>query len=133
MTTVDVWWCGNAGWSFEGVELQSSLRGITNYQQTQGSGFPVSKFVYPSIHLYLYTTIISELTGVHIGVGGEKDTKASLVVDGHAGSVVAAHIDAVSQHEGAGLRVEHVGGRRVHVPRHQLERHLGRRWRRRKS
>ncbi|MPC15556.1 hypothetical protein E2C01_008352 [Portunus trituberculatus] len=64
---------------------------------------------------------IAVLTRIHVSVGGEEDAQTRLVVDRHAGSVVAAHVDAVCKLEGARLRVEHVCRGRVHVARHQLE------------
>jgi len=40
-----------------------------------------------------------------IGVGGEEDAEACFVVDGLAGGVLSAGIDAIGQHKSSGLRV----------------------------
>lgn len=61
------------------------------------------------------------LTGVHVGVGGEKHTQPRLVIDRHAGDVSTAHVDAVREHECTRLGIEHVSWRGVHVASHQLE------------
>ena len=71
------------------------------------------------------TNKLDLFTLAFVGVGGEEDAEAGLVVDGLAGGVFAARVDAVGQHQGSGLRVEHVRRRRVHEARHHLERHLG--------
>lgn len=39
------------------------------------------------------------LTWIIFGAGGEEDTQSRLIVDGHAGPIVPAHVDAVRQHE----------------------------------
>lgn len=45
------------------------------------------------------------LTWILVGVGGEENTEAGLIVDGHAGGVPFAHIDAIRQLEGTRLGV----------------------------
>ena len=58
---------------------------------------------------------IVALTVVAVGVGGEEDAESGLVGDGAAAGVVPARVQAVGQHEGARLRVQHVGGAGVDV------------------
>ena len=52
---------------------------------------------------------------------GEENAEAGFIVDGLAGGVATAGVDAVGEHEGAGLGVEHVRGGRVHISCHHLE------------
>ena len=56
-----------------------------------------------------------------VSAGGEEDAQPGLVVDGLAGGVSAAGVDTVGEHEGTGLRVEHVGGSGVDVAGDHLE------------
>ena len=51
----------------------------------------------------------------------EEDTQSSLEVGGCATGVAPTQLNAVGEHEGAGPRIEHVLGCRVHLPCHQLE------------
>lgn len=68
--------------------------------------------------------MVSVLTRVDVGIGGEEDAKPCLVIDGHAGGVVAAHLQAVGDLESARQGVEHVGWGRVDEAGHHLKRDL---------
>ena len=59
--------------------------------------------------------LAGSLTVISVGVGGEEDAESGLVGDGAAAGVVPARVQAVGQHEGARLRVQHVGGAGVDV------------------
>ena len=61
------------------------------------------------------------LTFVFIRAGGEEDAQPGLEVDGLAGGVLPAGLDAVVEDESAWLAVQHVGRGGVDKPGDHLE------------
>ena len=77
----------------------------------------------PASMLRVFVSVFNfrTLTLVFIRAGGEEDAQPGLEVDGLAGGVSAAGLDAVVEDEGAGLAVQHVLRRRVHEASDHLE------------